>query len=175
MARLLPICLHCMVLCTAAGGCTAAAGTADPAAGCQALRIDGLWFLHPTTAGQSSSIALQVFAAQLLAPPTRLLGLAPARSGAFKPGEDAAFRGKIRYRQCRKAVFPPSDWDGSLAARSAALPKVRQAAALHIVALPSGADRGAKGLLAPGLSGAGRVACIALCQCLSCRQLGRDS
>ncbi|KAK9824333.1 hypothetical protein WJX72_009517 [[Myrmecia] bisecta] len=65
----------------------------------------------------------QVFAAQLLAPATRLLGLAPSRKGAFKPGEDASFRGKISYRYCKKAVFPPSDWDGSLAARSAALPK----------------------------------------------------
>lgn len=38
--------------------------------------------------------------------------------GAFKRGEDFSFNGKILYPQCRKGVFPPSDWDGVDAERS---------------------------------------------------------
>lgn len=37
---------------------------------------------------------------------------------------DPAFKGKITYRYCRKPVFPPSNWDGSLLYESAKLPKV---------------------------------------------------
>jgi len=37
---------------------------------------------------------------------------------------DGAFRGKIRYAYCHKPVFPPTNWDGTLAVRSAQKPKV---------------------------------------------------
>jgi hypothetical protein len=46
------------------------------------------------------------------------------RQGPYKAGKDATFRGKITYRYCRKPVFPPSDWDGTPALRSARKPKV---------------------------------------------------
>jgi lipoxygenase homology domain-containing protein 1 len=44
--------------------------------------------------------------------------------GAYRAGRDASFKGKITYRYCRKPVFPPSNWDGSLAVHSAKKPKV---------------------------------------------------
>ncbi|KXZ56858.1 hypothetical protein GPECTOR_1g774 [Gonium pectorale] len=43
--------------------------------------------------------------------------------GPYKPGRDATFKGKITYRPCRKPVFPPSNWDGTAALRSAKKPK----------------------------------------------------
>ncbi|GFH09144.1 uncharacterized protein HaLaN_04239, partial [Haematococcus lacustris] len=65
-----------------------------------------------------------MFATKLLSSPARLLALEPEQKGAYKAGRDASFRGKITYRYCRKPVFPPSTWDGSLALRSARKPKV---------------------------------------------------
>ncbi len=47
----------------------------------------------------------------------------PTAQGAYRAGADAPFRGKISYRHCRQPVWPPSNWDGSLAARSARLPR----------------------------------------------------
>ncbi|KAF6256823.1 hypothetical protein COO60DRAFT_1640423 [Scenedesmus sp. NREL 46B-D3] len=38
-------------------------------------------------------------------------------------GGDPGFKGKISYRLCRKPVFPPSNWNGSLVANSARLPR----------------------------------------------------
>ncbi|KAG2499991.1 hypothetical protein HYH03_002273 [Edaphochlamys debaryana] len=63
------------------------------------------------------------FAAKLLASPARLLALEPEQKGPYKAGRDASFRGKIVYRYCRKPVFPPSNWDGLPALRSARKPK----------------------------------------------------
>ena len=37
-------------------------------------------------------------------------------------GRNYAFKGKLKYRYCRKAVFPPSNWTGALASRSAQKP-----------------------------------------------------
>ncbi len=51
--------------------------------------------------------------------------------GPYKSARDAAFRGKITYRYCRKPVFPPSDWDGSPAVRSAHKPKASLEPARH--------------------------------------------
>lgn len=57
---------------------------------------------------------------------TRYLFCAPAvRKGAFAAGGNASFTGKILYRHCRKPVYTPSDWDPSLAERSAQLPLAR--------------------------------------------------
>ena len=44
--------------------------------------------------------------------------------GAFQAGQPATFRGRITYPACRTPVWPPSDWDGAAAARSASLPTV---------------------------------------------------
>ncbi|GFR41097.1 hypothetical protein Agub_g1741 [Astrephomene gubernaculifera] len=64
-----------------------------------------------------------LFATKLLSSPMRLLALEPEQKGPYKAGRDASFRGKITYRYCRKPVFPPSDWDGAPALRSAKKPK----------------------------------------------------
>lgn len=48
----------------------------------------------------------------------------PGMQGAYKAGKDVMFKGKIVYRYCRKPVFPPSNWDGVPALRSAKKPKV---------------------------------------------------
>jgi hypothetical protein len=47
------------------------------------------------------------------------------RKGAFVAGQGGNFHGKILYRYCRKPVYTPSDWDPSLADRSAELPDAR--------------------------------------------------
>ncbi|PNH12713.1 Lipoxygenase y domain-containing protein 1 [Tetrabaena socialis] len=64
-----------------------------------------------------------LFATKLLSSPARLLALEPEQKGPYKANRDTTFRGKITYRYCRKPVFPPSDWDGSPALRSARKPK----------------------------------------------------
>uniref|UniRef100_A0A383W527 PLAT domain-containing protein n=1 Tax=Tetradesmus obliquus TaxID=3088 RepID=A0A383W527_TETOB len=66
----------------------------------------------------------EVFAAKLQGSPARLLALEPEQKGPYPAsGGDSCFKGKISYRLCRKPVFPPSYWDGSLVANSARLPK----------------------------------------------------
>lgn len=50
---------------------------------------------------------------------------AGVRKGAFVAGQPAAFQGKMLYAQCRTGVFPPSNWDPALAARSAQVPEAR--------------------------------------------------
>lgn len=47
------------------------------------------------------------------------------QQGAYKAGKPATHVGKIKYPQCKKGVWPPSDWDPRLAARSAELPDAR--------------------------------------------------
>ena len=56
-------------------------------------------------------------------PPPQRFYLPPPSQGPYQAGADASFRGKVSYRHCRQPVWPPSDWDGSLAARSARLPR----------------------------------------------------
>eukprot|EP00873_Tetraselmis_striata_P042208 jgi/Tetstr1/462472/TSEL_007468.t1 len=46
------------------------------------------------------------------------------RRNPYKAGEPATYVGEILYPQCRKGVFPPSDWDPSIADRSAMLPDI---------------------------------------------------
>eukprot|EP00879_Flechtneria_rotunda_P022486 GHRR01023737.1.p1 GENE.GHRR01023737.1~~GHRR01023737.1.p1 ORF type:complete len:466 (+),score=151.57 GHRR01023737.1:858-2255(+) len=66
----------------------------------------------------------EVFAAKLQGSPARLLALEPEQKGPYKAsGGGWGFKGKILYRYCRKPVFPPSTWDGTLAAVSAKPPK----------------------------------------------------
>lgn len=45
--------------------------------------------------------------------------------GAYRPGGSATHLGKIKYPQCKKGVWPPSNWDPRAAERSAQLPDVR--------------------------------------------------
>ena len=47
--------------------------------------------------------------------------------GAYKisGGAPATHMGKIKYPQCKKGVWPPSNWEPSIADRSAQLPDVR--------------------------------------------------
>ncbi|GAX81084.1 hypothetical protein CEUSTIGMA_g8518.t1 [Chlamydomonas eustigma] len=45
--------------------------------------------------------------------------------GAFKAGAPATHTGKIKYPQCKKGVWPPSNWDPRLAERSSELPDIR--------------------------------------------------
>ncbi|GIL85815.1 hypothetical protein Vretimale_19546 [Volvox reticuliferus] len=47
--------------------------------------------------------------------------------GAYQPGKPATHTGKILYPECKKGVWPPSNWDARLAERSAKLPDVRLA------------------------------------------------
>ncbi|CAG9462264.1 unnamed protein product [Pedinophyceae sp. YPF-701] len=66
------------------------------------------------------------FAAILLANPLqRLADTQTVRRGAFVAGQRADFYGKIVYPPCHTGVFVPSDWDPTLAERSAQLPPTR--------------------------------------------------
>eukprot|EP00775_Hariotina_reticulata_P001782 gene1782-2116_t len=66
----------------------------------------------------------EVYAAHLQGSRARLLAMEPEQKGAYSAaGGDYAFKGKITYRYCKKPVFPPSNWDGSLVAASATQPK----------------------------------------------------
>uniref|UniRef100_A0A061QZA5 Echinoderm microtubule-associated 6 n=1 Tax=Tetraselmis sp. GSL018 TaxID=582737 RepID=A0A061QZA5_9CHLO len=47
-----------------------------------------------------------------------------SRGNPFQAGGPGAFDGEILYPQCRKGVYPPSNWDPRLAERSAELPDV---------------------------------------------------
>ena len=66
----------------------------------------------------------QVFVEGLLVGKSRLLAMgAEQRQGAFTDVKDADFNGKIVYRPCRKGVYPPTQWDAQLAARSGDTPE----------------------------------------------------
>eukprot|EP00879_Flechtneria_rotunda_P030506 GHRR01033144.1.p1 GENE.GHRR01033144.1~~GHRR01033144.1.p1 ORF type:complete len:307 (+),score=82.64 GHRR01033144.1:162-1082(+) len=45
--------------------------------------------------------------------------------GAYSAGQPAKHTGKIIYPECKSGVWPPSNWDPSLAARSSKLPEAR--------------------------------------------------
>jgi len=66
------------------------------------------------------------FAQQLLARPARQMAEnLPVRKGAFTVGGPADHMGKIVYKECKSGVFPPTDWDPSLAERASDLPNSR--------------------------------------------------
>lgn len=44
------------------------------------------------------------------------------QAGAYVAGKPALHTGKIKYPECKKGVWPPSDWNPRLAERSALLP-----------------------------------------------------
>ena len=74
--------------------------------------------------GYRESMPYEKFAYILLVSPTRRLATeSRVRKGAFVAGKPANFYGKIIYPQCRKPVYPPSDWDPDLAERSAKKPE----------------------------------------------------
>jgi len=47
------------------------------------------------------------------------------QKGAYKAGQPASHTGKIQYPQCKKGVWPPSNWTPHLAERSAQLPDLK--------------------------------------------------
>jgi microtubule-associated protein-like 6 len=47
------------------------------------------------------------------------------QQGAYKASTPATHTGKIKYPQCKKGVWPPSDWEPRIAKRSGQLPDVR--------------------------------------------------
>ncbi|GAX82495.1 hypothetical protein CEUSTIGMA_g9922.t1 [Chlamydomonas eustigma] len=76
--------------------------------------------------GYEGVMPYERFAYTLLTQPARQLAEdMPVRKGAFEAGQNANFNGKILYRQCRKPVYTPTDWDPSVAKRSAELPNAR--------------------------------------------------
>lgn len=73
--------------------------------------------------GYRDTMPYEKFAYILLVSPTRRLATeSRVRKGAFVAGKPANFFGKIIYPQCRKPVYPPSDWDPEFAERSARAP-----------------------------------------------------
>ena len=60
----------------------------------------------------------------LTAPRHLMVAASSVQKGAYQMGRPATHTGKIQYPQCRKGVWPPSDWDPALAVRSSQLPKV---------------------------------------------------
>mmetsp|Transcript_34365 Transcript_34365/g.76299 ORF Transcript_34365/g.76299 Transcript_34365/m.76299 type:complete len:1172 (-) Transcript_34365:306-3821(-) len=76
--------------------------------------------------GYEAVMPYQRFAHALLTQPARQMAEdLPSRKGAFQAGANANFSGKILYKQCRKPVYTPTDWDPRLADRSAELPLAR--------------------------------------------------
>ena len=47
------------------------------------------------------------------------------QKGAYKAGKPGTHVGKIHYPQCKKGVWPPSDWDPRMALRSSKVPEAR--------------------------------------------------
>ena len=69
------------------------------------------------------TFSVQVFVEGLLVGKSRLLAMAgDVRQGAFTHPRESDFQGKIVYRPCRKGVYPPTNWDSSIAAKSAEIP-----------------------------------------------------
>jgi WD40 repeat protein len=80
-------------------------------------------FFHKYGMDSTGHLPYEVFAVHLLEARSRRIALEPRRTGAFKVDEDFKFRGRIKYAPCRKEVFTPNNWDGTLAHRSAKPPK----------------------------------------------------
>ena len=84
--------------------------------GCRVISLAHHTLLHP------SQPQLCVVCSACISPPRLPIAV---RKGAFEAGQNANFSGKVLYRQCRKPVYTPSDWDPRLADRSAELPNAR--------------------------------------------------
>eukprot|EP00899_Mesostigma_viride_P025393 jgi/Mesvir1/6038/Mv00777-RA.4 len=65
---------------------------------------------------------VEVFVNVLLAGPAKLLGYRDIQQGPFRLGQAVNGSDKVMYPQCKKGVFPPSNWDMTLLERSARLP-----------------------------------------------------
>ena len=84
---------------------------------------------RPTTGvDEHGRLAYEVFARNLFTGGAELL----ASTGVHRRGplrrtepDTWAARGMLRYAQCKRAVAPPTGWDGSLAQRSLTLPAAR--------------------------------------------------
>ncbi|KAL6747740.1 WD40-repeat-containing domain protein [Haematococcus lacustris] len=75
------------------------------------------------------AMPVSVFVESLLygAPRQLMLDNDTVQRGAYPAGRPALHRGKIQYPECKKGVWPPSDWEPQLAQRSALLPDCRLA------------------------------------------------
>lgn len=70
---------------------------------------------------------LQVFVEALIVGAPRLMMLmqSDVQKGPYQAGKPATHTGKIIYPQCKKGVWPPSDWNPAVAQRSAKLPEIK--------------------------------------------------
>ncbi|KAJ9530311.1 hypothetical protein QJQ45_023602, partial [Haematococcus lacustris] len=75
------------------------------------------------------AMPISVFVESLLygAPRQLMLDNDTVQRGAYPAGRPALHRGKIQYPECKKGVWPPSDWEPQLAQRSALPPDCRLA------------------------------------------------
>lgn len=70
------------------------------------------------------ALLAQVFVEGLLqGAPKLVMMVEGVQRGAYQAGKPATHTGQILYPQCKRGVLPPSDWDPSLARRSAQLPE----------------------------------------------------
>ncbi|KAK3276730.1 hypothetical protein CYMTET_15224 [Cymbomonas tetramitiformis] len=91
--------------------------------GVQMTEAEGIAVFKKHGCSERRPMAYDKFVEAFTARPSRKLGQEMIRKGAFVAGQKANFSGKILYPQCRKGVFAPTDWDPSLARRSAELPE----------------------------------------------------
>lgn len=67
----------------------------------------------------------QVFIESMLltAPRHLMVAAGEVQKRPYQAGQPATHTGKIQYRQCKRGVWPPSNWDPAVAVRSAQLPE----------------------------------------------------
>jgi len=59
----------------------------------------------------------------LTAPRHLMVAAGEVQKRPYQAGQPATHTGKIQYRQCKRGVWPPSNWDPAVAVRSAQLPE----------------------------------------------------
>jgi len=88
-------------------------------------QVLALFEKHGASGGR---LPVQAFCEALLAGAPRAMMMqndGAVQRGAYKAGVPATHTGKIKYPECKKGVWPPSDWDPRVAERSATTPDVR--------------------------------------------------
>ncbi|KAI8462529.1 MAG: hypothetical protein J3K34DRAFT_500007 [Monoraphidium minutum] len=116
----------------------AARGSKETAPGCvSVLQFQQAWRKLGVRVGAEQCCALflrhgcdeqgmldyAAFTRRLLGAPGEGAAAETEQRGPYQLGRAATFRGRITYHPCRTPVWPPSNWDGSLAGRSGRLPK----------------------------------------------------
>jgi hypothetical protein len=59
----------------------------------------------------------------LTAPRHLMVAAGEVQKRPYQAGQPATHTGKIQYRQCKRGVWPPSNWDPAVAVRSGQLPE----------------------------------------------------